>query len=385
MRYRSRSDGIQFSADAAAFADLMGGREYVTLLFELGEALNHKGFVTAIDDIKFSLERELLNLELLRIERKGILSGMPGDLHEAAAFVLGVGQAIPHLSEKARRELRGKVLSGLKTNGLRPLEHEFRAAGVISHLGFDVTFSDLEGNEGGFDFLAQRDGRAFEIEGKCVPAYLGQAISPEDAEKQFLELRRRFNGWADGAKIPILDVRLSKRLDVSRARIGDVIDACNAAARGRTAVIIEDYAAVRFLGAAPESARDLLIQQIHADRMSTNANMYLSTQEPRVVVRLSSDQESRFAPKVLATLGDAAKRQFTGSRPGIIWLHIDYLIPEQFDALAFREKGPSLFDLMALAVLDSPKRSHLCQLVFSGGSYLERRGGEPPLVCRRLI
>jgi hypothetical protein len=209
MRYRSRSDGAQFSADAAAFANLTGGREYVKLLLELGEALNHKGFVTTIDDLKFSLERELLNLELLRIRRKGVLPGMPGDLHEAADFVLGAGQAIPHLSEKARRELRGKVLSGLKTNGLRPLQHEFRIAGMISHVGFDVTFSDLEGNEGGFDFLAQREGRAFEVEGKCVPAYLGQAISPEDAEKFFLELRRMFSGWTDGSAIPILDVTLS--------------------------------------------------------------------------------------------------------------------------------------------------------------------------------
>jgi hypothetical protein len=70
MRYRSRSDAFQFSADAAVFVDLMGGLEYVTLLLEIGKALNSKGFVTAIDDLRFSLELDLLNLELLRIEKK---------------------------------------------------------------------------------------------------------------------------------------------------------------------------------------------------------------------------------------------------------------------------------------------------------------------------
>jgi hypothetical protein len=126
MRYRSRNDGAQFSSDAAAFVNLLGQREYLQLLQNLGAGLNHKGYVTEIDDLRFSLELQLLNLELLRIQNEGVLSGVPGHLHEAADFVLGVGQTLPHLSERARLELRGKLISGLKTNGLRPLQHEFR-------------------------------------------------------------------------------------------------------------------------------------------------------------------------------------------------------------------------------------------------------------------
>jgi tetratricopeptide (TPR) repeat protein len=71
---------------------------------------------------------------------------------------------------------------------------------------------------------------------------------------------------------------------------------------------------------------------------------------------------------------DTAKRQFTDTRPGIIWLHIDYLPLEIFDALAYAKTGASFLDLLALAVLDSPKRSHICQLVFSGGAQLIRKG-----------
>ncbi len=43
----------------------------------------------------------------------------------------------------------------------------------MSFLDYDVIFADREGGRGGFDFLAQANDRAFEVEGKCVPAFLG--------------------------------------------------------------------------------------------------------------------------------------------------------------------------------------------------------------------
>ena len=298
---------------------------------------------------------------------------MPRDLHEAADFVLGVGQAIPYLSDRARHDLRGKILGGLKTNGLRPLQHEFRIAGALSRYGYDVAFADLEGGQGGFDFLAQRDGMDFEVEGKCV-RILRTSNSSDDAEKFFLALRRSFNGWSDGSSTPILDIRLTKRLDVDHSAIAGLIEACNRSARERTTVARGDYATVKFLGAAPEEANDFLIRTVHLDRLSTRANVLISPTKPKMVVRLTSEQRNKFVPKVLATLSEAAKRQFSGCRPGVIWLHVDYLHPAMFDALAHRTDGPSFFDLIALAVLDSPKRSHISQLILSGGSHLSRRG-----------
>ena len=56
MRYRSRSDGTQFSADAAAFVNLLGSPQYIRLLLELGEDLRQKGYVTETDDLRFSLD-----------------------------------------------------------------------------------------------------------------------------------------------------------------------------------------------------------------------------------------------------------------------------------------------------------------------------------------
>jgi hypothetical protein len=373
MRYRSRSDGAQFSSDLAAFVNLLGQPEYIQRLMTLGHGLNQKGYVTEIDDLRYSLELQLLNLELLRIQEKGALSGAPEHLHEAADFVLGVGQTIPHLSETARGELRSKLLGSLKTNGLRPLQHEFRIAGAVSHFGYNVTFADLE-NGGGFDFLAEREGKAFEIEGKCVPVFSGQAILPQDAEKLFLALAQKFSGWTDDTNIPILSITFRKPLNVNQSAISALIEACDRVARTRTTAVLGDYAAVKFLGTAPEASSDRLFEIVQIDRMSTWANVFLSLTKPRVAVRLESVRPSKFVPKILRELSDAAKDQFSGSRPGVIWLHVDYLDPAFFDSLAYSEKGSSFFDLLALAVLDSPKRPHISQLIFSGGAHLVRQG-----------
>lgn len=375
MRYRSRSDSAQLSSDVATFVDLLGQPEYLQLLRKLGAGLNYKGYVTVIDDLRYSLELQLLNLELLRIRNGGVLSGMPNDLHEAVDFAIGVGQTIPHLSAGARKELRGRLIGGLKTNGLRPLQHEFRIASAVSRLGYDVGFADLEGKSGGFDFLAEGNGGAFEVEGKCVPAFLGQAIQPEDAEKLFLALVQKFSGWAEDTSIPILSATLGERLNVKQSAISKLVEACNSAARTRATAVVDDYATVKFLGAVPEASLDRLSEIVEIDRASTWTNVFLSLKKPRLVLRLSSSRPSKFLPNILDTISDAAKRQLSGKRPGIIWVHVDYLDPQSFASLVDVANGPGLFDLLAIAVLDSPKRHHICQLVISGGPHLVRQDG----------
>jgi hypothetical protein len=201
MRYRSKNTPDDFSRDVAAFINLIGEGEYRRLLLKLGKGLNHKGYVTETDDLRFSLELQLLNLELFRKKVAGQLPGAPEPIHEAADFVIGLGETIPHLSDEARSKLRGQIIGGLKTNGLRALQHEMRVACMISKLGCDVIFADLEGN-GGCDFLAEKDDVTYEIEAKSLPIFSGRPILPQDADKLFLALRQKFEGWKTTGQIP---------------------------------------------------------------------------------------------------------------------------------------------------------------------------------------
>jgi hypothetical protein len=316
MRYRSRNTSDDFSRDVAAFINLIGEGEYRRLLVKLGKGLNHKGYVTETDDLRFSLELQLLNLELVREKVAGQFPGAPEHIHEAADFVTGLGQTILHLSAQARAKLRGQIIGGLKTNGLRPLQHEMRVAGMISKLGCDVIFADLEG-DGGCDFFAEKDGVTYEIEGKSLPIFSGQPILPQDAEKLFLALRQKFDGWKDAAQIPILNVTVKNRLSPGHADLLELVEACNTAAATRQNLAVGSDAAVQFLGAIPDALYPKVALAARLDMLRNGINVYVSEGQPKIVVRLFSERSGRFVQNVITTISDASKRQFSGNRPGI--------------------------------------------------------------------
>jgi tetratricopeptide (TPR) repeat protein len=368
MRYRSKSDGNDLSRDLETFVDFVGETEYRDLLASIGRGLNQKGYVTESDDLRFSLELELVNLEFLRIRTSGRLPGAPQKFHEAVEFVCGLGQTIPHLSSPAQAKLRGQIVGGLKTSGLRPLQHEMRVAGTISRLGFDISFSDLEG-EGGYDFLAERSDVAYEIEAKCLSGYTGHPIPPQDADKFFLELRQGFDGWNEQEKIPVLNIVTKGRLSSERGYLRAVVDGCNTAATMRTCVKVDDDVTVEFHGAVIDAPYANLKQAARIDSVKSGNNVYVCDGRHKVIARLRSEQPSRFAKKLIATISDASRRQFSGTRPAAVWAHVDYMSTRAFEYLAHSEDRNSVFDAVASAVFRSSKREHIMQLAFSGGAH----------------
>ncbi|MGO9592983.1 MAG: hypothetical protein ACLQFF_12570 [Steroidobacteraceae bacterium] len=372
MRYRPFTNLTDFSHDLATFVTFIGGAEYGRRLHRLGKGLNHKGYVTPVDDLRFSLELELLNLELLRRRSVGgNLPWYPERLHEAAEFVMGVGEAIPHLSTAAKNKLRGQIIGGLKTNGLRSLQHEMRIAVALSRRDCDVRFADLEGL-GSFDFLAHRDAVEFEVEGKSLPIFSGYPIQPQDAEKLFIELRRKFGGWSDRTRIPILNITIDGKLPANRDDHLRLIAACNDAVAKQGDTKVEHHTAVHFVGTIPDGPEKPIRDVTHRDAFSNGIAVYFLPSHPKVIVRLRSVKKSRFARNMVLAISDAAKRQLTGSRPGIIWTHIDYIDKALFASLAYSAKRPSLFDSIANAVFNSANRRHVIQVVFSGAPHFSK-------------
>ncbi len=386
MRYRSVNTPEQLSQDAARFAEFLGGPKWLKALFDLGKSLNHKGYVTTLDDSQYSLERELLQFEKLRIEKAGILKGMPAPLHDATDFIIGVGQTIPHLSPTAKDRLKQTILGMLKSGGLRSVRHEFRIAGMISRHGFDVSFSDLEGSSGGYDFLARRGDLEYEVEGKSITPYLGYPIDPEDAEKLFLELKKNSSKFDARERIPIINITLKGRLEVNAQRMNEVVDVCARVAKMGTKEDVNDYATISYFGSVPSAHIDELNAAVRVDRSRSYAFIYLSTDEPKMVLRVNSARASKFPTKLLRLLSETAKDQFSANRPGIIWIDLDLVTTDQFDALVSNSNGgASFFDLVAMAVLLSPKRSHISQLIFSGGRHLMRKGDHARSASREVI
>jgi hypothetical protein len=370
MRYRAFTLPEDFSRDVATSIDFIGESEYRALLDNIGRGMNFKGYVTRLDDLRFSLELQLFNLELLRQKHSGKFPAVPLVIHEAVDFIIGLGQTIPHLSLSAQKKLRGQVVGGLKTNGLRPVQHELRVATAVSKLGFDVTFADLEGN-GGYDLLAERAEESFEVEAKAAEVFSGRPILPQKAQMFFDEVRRRFDGWSDKDSIPILDIVLKSNLATHRPEVLALIKACNAVASTKTEQSVGGNATVRFAGTiADVPLKQLQTAALHYDELF---NVYVPQ---KVLIRLRSERKDKFEKNITRTISEARKKQFSGTRPAVVWVHIDYVSPESFKALSSAKQGmSSRLDFIANNVFRSSERGHIVQLVFSGGAHLKVEGG----------
>jgi phenylpyruvate tautomerase PptA (4-oxalocrotonate tautomerase family) len=103
--------------------------------------------------------------------------------------------------------------------------------------------------------------------------------------------------------------------------------------------------------------------------------MFMSRENTqKVIIRLRSERRDKFEKNIIATISEASKKQFSGVRPSIIWVHIDYVSSESFKALSYSKEGTSRLDSIANAVFRSSKRDHITQLVFSGGAHLRIDG-----------
>jgi hypothetical protein len=80
------------------------------------------------------------------------------------------------LSVRGKKKLAGMIVNALQSEfGFGPLAFEMQ---IVTHLmgrGFDVQFNDIEG-DGGFDFLATRNGTQVEVECKHVSGDIGRNI-----------------------------------------------------------------------------------------------------------------------------------------------------------------------------------------------------------------
>jgi hypothetical protein len=298
---------------------------------------------------------------------------LPSQLHEASDFIIGLGQTIPFLSPAAKKTLRGHIIGGLKTAGLRSVQHEMRVAAKLSNSGYEIKFADLEGI-GSYDFLAEKDNLTYEVEAKALSLFSGWPIKPQDADSFFLEIHRKFDGWQDKTQIPILNVTTNSSLPVNRAELLRLVTACNEVARARMSRPHENYAAIEFVGAIPDAANGQLAFTATVDQLAHGVYAFVKQRPPKVIVRLRTTGKFKLGHNITSTISDVARRQFSKNRPGVIWTHIDYITSGFFDSLAISKTDhSSFFDSIANSIFRSRKRDHVIQLVFSGGTFLYER------------
>ena len=279
--------------------------------------------------------RYYLEFEMDRAHRaleRGLKIGLPAT-YEGAAFLSFVAMTVrvhQRLVMKGQRRLAGMIKSGLDAeHGLAPVQFEMLVAAHLMRRDFDVGFSDIESG-GGFDFLAERDGVATEVECKTVSGDLGRKI----------HLRRlyQFGGQIHRLMVAALDlrpggqlarVRLTGRFSGSDPELKAISERLNkvlndGASDLETTTFAIEYRAFAWAGSPFEDA--------HSGSVSTEAvRRYVEQQtglkldhlvivgRPRigaVVVAIESLQPDAVMRALVEQLKDSVKRQFSGTRPG---------------------------------------------------------------------
>jgi hypothetical protein len=114
-----------------------------------------------------------------------------------------------------------------------------------------------------------------------------------------------------------------------------------------------------------------LAGQAHAKMRRTL--VLVKSDRPKLILELDSSKPTQIGRKIIQTINEAARKQFSRSKPAVVWTHINFISDEVFLSLGTQQEGRvCLLDGIANATLTSQKRNHLSQLVFSGGAFLHK-------------
>lgn len=307
--------------------------------------------------------------------------------YELVAFAAGVVRIYERLSAIGKRRLRGMLLDGIKEDkGLLAIQHEVSTAAHLMCRGFDVEFHDLEAG-GGFDFLARKSDVEIEVECKMFSADLGRKIHRRRMAVLFRELANTvaqiYRSAATGLIVRII---ISDRLTPSPEQHRQIDQALRLGILGgneyaRTASIevqVMDFSVESSpFSKSPDQISRREIQDYvcrYTGRSNSNLMIQFAPSQRATVLSLESRNSDEVLNGMYRQLREAAKGQFTKTRPAILAVQLHDLTAEQFADLAqsdstWRGNATGL-QLMTSDFLQSPSRSHIHTVVYRSHSVL---------------
>lgn len=281
---------------------------------------------------------------------------LPTTPAEAAllAFAAMIARVHPRLSEPGRVRLSGMLRSGLDDDaGLAPLAHEMGIAAHLMGRGFDVTFSDMEVG-GGFDFLAERDGAALEIECKTVSGDLGRKIHLRRLYQLGNHLYPLMSAAADrrsGGQLAriVLPGRLygtDQQLQAIRESLRESLSSGKSVAGPEPCAI--DYREFSLTGSPfqtmPPSSieRERARQYIEATvgfPIGNAVTLFSPRHAGVVMVAVESRKNNAVVKGLVQQLKESVKKQLSGTRPAVVC--VKFLDITQADLLDIVEQDKS--------------------------------------------
>lgn len=315
--------------------------------------------------------------------------------YELVAFAAGTVRSYERLSERGRRRLRGVLLDGLKEDkGLSSVQHEITTAVHLMSRGFDVEFHDME-HGGGFDFVARKQGIEIEVECKMFSADLGRKIHRRRSAtlcKALESVLAQTYGSASAGMI--VTVTIPDRLTPSPEQHGGIEQTLRAGLLSGDALTRTEHCEVRVLdfaidtspfNRAPEELSHKAVQHFVWERTGRSNSTLIIVFSPgrrAIVLSLDSQKSDDVLKGMRHQLREAAKGQFTKTRPAFLAVQLHDLTAAQLADLAqsdspWRSNATGL-QVMTSDFLQSPSRAHIHSVIYRSHSTLsdDRQHGQ---------
>lgn len=343
------------------------------------EALpNLANYVSSRYPIELAMDRALAEYKVRGSPDVQITSRRQYELY---AFVATVFEVHLRLGDAGKKRLSGMIRDGLRSDkGLASLRHEMSTAIHLMSRGFDVEFVDLE--RGGVDYIARNDKFELEIECKSISADIGRQVPQKHAVQLHSALQPLIEDVAN--KLPggtVFKVCLGERLTANPSQHALVRSLlAQAAEKGESTVTSNGYSVSQHsfeLTGTPFTAKGKQHFEVRAAQEYCSNKFGIANQEiccvvrpghSAVIVALECVRTDKVVGGIARQLRDSAKRQFSKTRPGLLYVQLYAISSEEFGRLA-RDSGGSLeprtgLDAIANELFRGDSTRHILGIVF---------------------
>jgi len=255
------------------------------------------------------------------------------------------------------------------------LDHEFRIAqNLVDHRWRIKQFGFC--GDPGPDFVAQRGNYEIEVEGKCLSPEIGLGISYEYSARLMSRLNRDLRGKNRGQLTTIRieltgDEDIANQIDNVRKHVIDSYKSSKGFSSDAIRITIELNPLDDFLSRFPViEGHDWLHNTFSELRTREGDYGYFIRRDEEIIFcNLVPKRPNKQAKNILKMISKTCERQFTGTRPSVLWLHLQGLDPKRVDDDL--NYAPVLFQRLAQHAFRSERRDHLTAITFSSDTDID--------------
>jgi hypothetical protein len=341
-------------------------------------------------DSYFGIERAMIYVRRYKKNTgriPDIINTPTGNITALYTFAAAVARIFRKLPKSGQDALRKKMTGALDDEvGLSPLAFEMRTVVHFMAAGFDVEFHDLcEG--GGYDFLVRKAGIEMEVECKSVSGDLGHRVHVRRQYQLAPYISGPMHTTRKDGIVKVLVVTLPERLYPNHefmvavgARIGEALSKFQSVTEGEPCAVA--YHELPIAGSPFDCESPPRINENdvidYCNRMiGDEIGHSIMTFNPRrsaTVIALRSAKPNSFLDYVYRNLKEAASKQLSGTKPGIICVQFRNMTSTQLRGIAAaptQSGKPNGVQLMTAKFFHGGARDHVHTLAYvAPGSFV---------------